>query len=272
MSKHAALRYKTRNRNERSSLNIGQPHNEVRDSWYISNPIFNKLIEFVQKNQSYDFNHVDDFLWIDLARFPIDIIMTEAKTTCCKEYRTGLLKCLTNLKKWTEKKGVRTPFSEERVALNKSVFEDVDEEERKSKEIDLNRTSSIALKNKHHMPLLDILKKSNSPEASEMIEYLEEDLYKEKDVLLKNISLDPHIEWTEVEANYSITINSEINPTLDVVKRWDATVYGYKLSLVRKSARINLSNKFSAFVDLDTNGLEIISNLPNLKNINKKVD
>ena len=69
----------------KSSANLGQLKLSILDSWYVTNSIFNLILDFVQSNQSYDFKLRSDLQWDHLMRFTDE----QLRTTISKRGNTN---------------------------------------------------------------------------------------------------------------------------------------------------------------------------------------
>lgn len=251
---------------DKSSANLGQLTFSVRDSWYVANPIFNLIIAFVQSNQSYDFNRVDDLKWHHLLRFTdAQLFRAITKSGISKKNKADFMKCMERARHWDSPIGTKIEMDPAQYGRLKEAFQ---KEDRKDNLPAIDEDCEHAI----YLPLRDILlaakliSDSGHPDAKRILTRMKENMPQMNRSVLIEQTFD--IDWQEGEAGFHFVMHDSHEPTRMASKRWDTLYKGYNVTLIRQS----MDTHFTAFINFDEEPIEIINTSESIEEANGRID
>lgn len=250
----------------KSSANLGQLNLSILDSWYVTNGIFDSILDFVQSNQSYDFNFKSYLQWNHLLRFTDEQIKTAiSKRGNTNKNKNKFMTCLERAREWNSPEGTRTP-------INPNQFERLNQsfkhESEKSNEISIDYDQEQAV----YLPLRDIflveklLKESNHPDSERIIERMAENVQQLNRQVLIEEEFD--IDWQENDGGFFFVFHEKFSSKRMAFKRWDAKYKGFDITLIRES----MAHSYTAYLSFDETPIEIIRKSDSISSANSKIN
>ncbi len=250
----------------KSSVNLGQPNLSILDSWYVTNSIFNLILDFVQSNQNYDFKQSSDLKWQHLLRFSDDEILNAiSKRGNNNKNKNNFMECLKRTREWNLPEGTRIPMNTAQFERLNQAFKRKSE---KSNEISVDYDKERAV----YLPLRDILlvkkllNESNHPDSNRIIDRMAKNIQELNTQLL--IEEDINIDWVENEGGFFFVFHESVSSKRMVFKRWDAHFKGLDITLIRES----MADKYTAYLSFDDYPVEIIMTSDSISSANNKIN
>lgn len=250
----------------KSSANLGQLNLSILDSWYVTNSIFNLILDFVQSNQSYDFKLRSDLQWDHLMRFTDE----QLRTTISKRGNTNknkdkFMACVKRAREWNLPEGTRIPMDANQFERLNQSFKN---ESEKSNEISIDYNQEQAV----YLPLRDILlvekllNESGHPDSDRIIKRMAENVQELNRQILIEEEFD--IDWKENDGGFFFVFHESVSSKRMAFKRWDAKYKGFDITLIRES----MAHYYTAYLSFDKTPIEIIMKSHSLPSANSKIN
>jgi hypothetical protein len=250
----------------KSSANLGQLNLSILNSWYVTNGIFNSILDFVQSNQSYDFNLQSDLQWHHILRFSDEQIKSAiSKRGNTTKNKDKFISCVKRAREWNLPEGTR-------ITMNPNQFERLNQafknENEKSNEISIDYDKEQAV----YLPLRDILLvekllvESGHPDSNRIIKRMAENVRQLNRQILIEEEFD--IDWVENDGGFFFVFHESVSSKRMAFKRWDAKYKGFDITLIRES----MKESYTAYLSFDDAPIEIIRQSESISSANNKID
>lgn len=250
----------------KSSANLGQLELSILDSWYVTNGIFNLILDFVQSNQSYDFERRANLQWHHLMRFTdAQIKAAISKPGNTNKNKEKFMSCVKSARQWSLPEGTRIPMDPDQFERLNQAFK---RESEGTNEIAIDHDREQAV----YLPLRDIflveklLNESGHPDAKRIIARMAENVSQLNRQVLIEEEFD--IDWQEKEGGFFFVFHESASSNRMAFKRWDAKYKGFDVTLIRKS----MADDYTAYLSFDDNPIEIIMKSNSISSANNKID
>lgn len=251
---------------DRSSANLGQLHLSVQNSWYVSAGIFKLVLDFVQSNQSYDFNLKKDLQWHHLLRFSDEKLKKAiSKPGHTKKNKVNFMECVARARLWDSPIGTRIPMD---TAQFERLNEAFDREERGDNlpSINIDKEYPVYLHLRDILTVAKLIGDSGHPDAERILLLMKENLPQ----MNRNVTIEQgvDVDWKEKEAGFKFVMHDSFDPVRLASKRWDALHRGVLVTLIRQS----MAEHFTAFINFDETPIEITEVSESITQASSRVD
>jgi hypothetical protein len=223
-------------------------------------------LDFVQSNQSYDFERRSHLQWHHLMRFTDKQIKAAiSKPGNTNKNKQNFMSCVERAREWNSPEGTRIPMDPDQFERLNQAFK---RENEGANEIAINHDTEQAV----YLPLRDIflveklLNESSHPDAKRIIARMAENVSQLNRQVLIEEKFD--IDWQEQEGGFFFVFHESVSSNRMAFKRWDAKYKGFDVTLIRES----MGNDYTAYLSFDDNPIEIIMKSSSVSSANNKID